>query len=36
MREHNLSYYEAARKYLCENGKERCYISRLVLCDTYS
>ena len=31
MREHNLSYNETARKYLCENGKESCFRSRLKL-----
>ena len=31
MREHNLSYNETARKYLCENGKEGCFRSRLKL-----
>ena len=31
MREHNLSYNETARKYLCENGKESCFRNRLKL-----
>ena len=31
MSEHNLSYNETARKYLCENGKESCFRSRLKL-----
>lgn len=31
MREHNLSYNETARKYLCESGKESCFRSRLKL-----
>ncbi len=31
MREHHLSYSETARKYLCENGKESCFRSRLQL-----
>ena len=31
MREHNLSYSETARKYLCESGKESCYRSNLKL-----
>lgn len=31
MREHNLGYYETARKYLCEKGQESRYINRLKL-----
>ena len=31
MREHNLSYNETARKYLCEKGKEASFKSRLKL-----
>ena len=31
MREHNLSYNETARKYLCEKGKESCFRSQLKL-----
>ena len=31
MGEHNLGYSETARKYLCEKGKESCYIPRLKL-----
>lgn len=31
MREHNLSYSETARKYLCNKGKESSYKSRLKL-----
>ena len=29
MREHNLTYNETARKYLCEKGQESCYKNRL-------
>ena len=31
MREHNLGYREAARKYLCEKGQESSYTNRLKL-----
>ena len=31
MREHNLTYAETARKYLCETGQESSYKSRLKL-----
>ena len=31
MREHNLGYYETARKYLCEKGQESSYKNRLKL-----